>query len=94
MFLSNHLYRGVSLNAGEFGHIVVEPNGAPCYCGNRGCLEAMCSPAAIVRDVHAELATGRISDLAALYREDPESVDHAVICLAAVDKDDVAGRVV
>ncbi len=94
MFLSNHLYRGVSLNAGEFGHIVVEPNGAPCYCGNRGCLEAMCSPAAIVRDVHAELATGRISDLAALYREDPESVDHAAICLAAVDKDDVAGRVV
>ena len=49
MFLSNNIYRGVSLNAGEFGHIVVEPNGPPCYCGNRGCLEAMCSPAAIVK---------------------------------------------
>ena len=56
MFLSNNIYRGVSLNAGEFGHIVVEPNGTPCYCGNRGCLEAMCSPAAIARDVRAELA--------------------------------------
>lgn len=30
---------------GEFGHITVESNGEPCFCGNRGCLEAMCSPA-------------------------------------------------
>ena len=67
LFLSNHIYRGVSLNAGEFGHIVVEPNGAPCYCGNRGCLEAMCSPAAIVKAAHAELAAGRTSKLAILY---------------------------
>ena len=27
LFLSNHIYRGVSLNAGEFGHMVVEPMG-------------------------------------------------------------------
>ena len=76
LFLSNHIYRGVSLNAGEFGHMVVEPNGTPCYCGNRGCLEAMCSPAAIVKEVHAELALGRASKLAALYEEDPALVDH------------------
>ncbi|HXW79967.1 MAG TPA: ROK family transcriptional regulator [Acidimicrobiales bacterium] len=94
MFLSNHIYRGVSLNAGEFGHIVVEPNGTPCYCGNRGCLEAMCSPAAIVRNVRAELALGRASSLVNLYDEDPELVDHTAICLAAVDNDQVARRVI
>ncbi|MFZ0427903.1 MAG: ROK family protein [Acidobacteriota bacterium] len=27
----------------EIGHIVVEPEGLPCGCGNRGCLEAYCS---------------------------------------------------
>lgn len=31
-------YRGVSGNAGEFGHLVVDPQGPQCYCGNRGCL--------------------------------------------------------
>lgn len=29
---------------GEIGHTTVERNGEPCFCGNRGCLEAMCSP--------------------------------------------------
>lgn len=32
-------YKGAGGNAGEFGHIVVEPGGAACSCGNRGCLE-------------------------------------------------------
>lgn len=29
---------------GEIGHTTVEQNGEPCFCGNNGCLEAMCSP--------------------------------------------------
>lgn len=94
MFLSNNIYRGISLNAGEFGHISVEPNGTPCYCGNRGCLEAMCRPSAIVKDVHAELALGRDSSLAALYARDPALVDHTAICLAAVQNDVVARHVI
>lgn len=31
------------LGEAELGHVVVEPNGLPCGCGNRGCLEAYCS---------------------------------------------------
>jgi len=34
-------------NAGHIGHVVVEPDGRPCRCGGRGCLEAYCSGAAI-----------------------------------------------
>jgi hypothetical protein len=33
--------------AGELGHVVVEPQGALCRCGNRGCLETVASPPAI-----------------------------------------------
>jgi predicted NBD/HSP70 family sugar kinase len=33
--------------AGELGHVTVEPNGAVCRCGNRGCLETVASPPAI-----------------------------------------------
>ncbi len=39
MILSGHPYRGSAGRAGELGHVVVDPGGRPCACGNRGCLE-------------------------------------------------------
>jgi predicted NBD/HSP70 family sugar kinase len=33
--------------AGELGHVTVDPNGAVCRCGNRGCLETVASPPAV-----------------------------------------------
>jgi glucokinase len=34
-------------NAGQIGHIVVEPDGRACRCGGKGCLEAYCGGRAI-----------------------------------------------
>lgn len=34
-------------HAGELGHVVVEPGGARCACGGRGCLETVASAAAV-----------------------------------------------
>jgi len=48
--LSNRVYRGGTGSAGEFGHVVVAPDGPKCNCGNRGCLDAMASGLAIARD--------------------------------------------
>ncbi|WP_431323683.1 ROK family transcriptional regulator [Rhizobium sp. YTU87027] len=39
MFLDGHLYKGSRSNAGEIGHMIVVPNGLPCVCGKRGCLD-------------------------------------------------------
>jgi glucokinase len=39
-----HGYMGM---AGELGHITVIPNGNPCGCGNRGCLEKHASAQAV-----------------------------------------------
>ncbi|MBY5360341.1 ROK family transcriptional regulator [Rhizobium leguminosarum] len=39
MFLDGHLYKGSRNNAGEIGHIIVEPHGKLCSCGKRGCLD-------------------------------------------------------
>jgi glucokinase len=41
--------RGIDGTAGEIGHICVEPFGAPCGCGSRGCVEQYSSATAIVR---------------------------------------------
>ncbi|CAL9425125.1 ROK family transcriptional regulator [Streptomyces sp. enrichment culture] len=42
LVLGGALYRGARTGAGEFGHQTVELDGAPCGCGGRGCLEALC----------------------------------------------------
>jgi len=39
IIMDGHVYSGHAHNAGEVGHVVVEPGGRACYCGNHGCLE-------------------------------------------------------
>lgn len=44
--LNRAIWDGVDGMAGEIGHIVVNPQGAPCVCGKHGCVEAeACGPA-------------------------------------------------
>ena len=45
--LDGRLLDGAGGNAGHIGHVVVEPDGRPCACGGRGCLEAEASGTAI-----------------------------------------------
>jgi glucokinase-like ROK family protein len=47
MLLGGRLYHGTGGTAGEIGHTVVQPGGAICRCGNRGCLETVASARAI-----------------------------------------------
>ncbi|MFF5479875.1 ROK family protein [Streptomyces sp. NPDC012935] len=49
------VHRGTRTGAGEFGHQVVQLDGPPCGCGNRGCVEALCL-AAVARGDLAEAA--------------------------------------
>ena len=51
--LDGRLLDGRAGNAGHIGHVVVEPDGRPCFCGGRGCLEGEASGRAI------EAVTGR-----------------------------------
>jgi glucokinase len=41
--LDGRLLEGRTGNAGHIGHVIVEPDGRPCACGGRGCLEAEAS---------------------------------------------------
>lgn len=77
--------------AGEIGHVVVEPEGLPCPCGQRGCLETVASASAVAR-AYAARTAGRggapldAEAVAGLVRAgDADAVavwDHAVTALA------------
>jgi predicted NBD/HSP70 family sugar kinase/biotin operon repressor len=62
LVVDNELMLGATGLAGELGHIVIDPNGAECSCGNRGCLETVAADGAIVAAVGA--AGGRARDVA------------------------------
>jgi len=47
--VDGRLLDGAAGNAGHVGHIIVEPDGAVCGCGARGCVEAEASGTAIAR---------------------------------------------
>jgi glucokinase len=49
LVLSGELVRGANGIAGELGHVLAVPDGHPCGCGRRGCLEQYASGNALVR---------------------------------------------
>lgn len=48
--LDGQLLRGVRGWSGELGHVTVYPDGKPCPCGSRGCLQTYASLPAILSD--------------------------------------------
>jgi predicted NBD/HSP70 family sugar kinase len=71
LVLGGELYTGASGIAGEFGHLPVQPGGALCKCGNRGCLEAVASFPAILQSLRDSGVHCRsITQAVRLARED------------------------
>jgi glucokinase len=62
------LLRGVSDSAGEIGHMIVDPDGDVCGCGQRGCLELYASASRTGRYAQhlLAIAPSRASSLRAL----------------------------
>jgi len=48
VLVNGAVYRGASSNAGEIGHVCIDVNGPLCWCGSRGCVEAVAGPGAVV----------------------------------------------
>lgn len=51
--IQNQVYEGKNHNAAEIGHYIIEPNGLPCKCGRKGCLETRVSTRAIVEKIRS-----------------------------------------
>jgi len=58
MVSNGAIQRGMNGFAGEFGHMVVHPNGPRCPCGRRGCWERYASGSGLAM-LAREAATGR-----------------------------------
>jgi len=81
------LMRGANGFAGEIGHMVVDPDGPPCPCGQRGCWERFASGSGLARLAQAAAAGGRARKVLALAGGDPAKVRGEHVTVAAAEGD-------
>lgn len=55
------LLKGQDGEAGEVGHSILFPDGKPCPCGNKGCLEQYASTEVLFNELKKELKLDRIT---------------------------------
>lgn len=90
IILNGKLYEGVSGSAGEFGHISVDDHGPLCECGNLGCLEAIASTQAVVKQAKNLLLEGVSSSLLMMVDRELDKLEFDHICQAANSSDKLA----
>jgi glucokinase len=80
--MQGKIWHGMTGMAGELGHINVEPEGHPCNCGSRGCLEQYASATAIKRMAQEAILSGQASQMARVFKEDVEFNSKMIFDLA------------
>ena len=64
LILNGSLYTGNQFKAAEYGHMILDPEGPLCGCGQRGCLEAFSSKKGMSAYIREQAARGRESMMA------------------------------
>jgi glucokinase len=82
LVMGGEIWHGMNGMAGEFGHTTVEPEGHPCGCGNRGCLEQYASATAVVRMAREAIAANQGCSLAKAAHSDAEFSAKSIFSLA------------
>jgi len=88
--LDNEVRRGPRQIMGEVGHLIVEPDGPRCGCGNHGCLEALVGRDRMVDYAIRLLEQGRASSLGERAGPRHEQLTPRVIAEAAQGGDELA----
>lgn len=93
IIIDGRVLHGGWFNAGEIGHMIVEPSGPACSCGQRGCLERFSSATAILEHyTTAVQANGKASGELAERVRSGAPVDARDV-VAALDRDPLARQV-
>jgi glucokinase len=92
--IGGHIYRGAHGLGAELGHMVMDPDGPVCGCGNRGCWEAVASGNALGRLARERIEGGAGPELLASVGGDLDAITGELVGKAAVAGDAFARDVV
>ena len=86
LILNDTLFTGNQFKAAEYGHMVLDPEGPLCGCGQRGCLEAFSSKMGMSAYIRQQVSRGRESMMAEAVQEGVFRSKKLKKALAAGDK--------
>ncbi len=86
LILNGSLYTGNQFKAAEYGHMILDPEGPLCNCGQRGCLEAFSSKMGMSSYIRQQVSRGRESMLGEAVQEGVFRSKKLKKALAAGDK--------
>lgn len=84
---------GLGGAGGELGHMVVEPSGPHCGCGNRGCAEAYAAGPAIIGEANRQIVMGETTVLREMIGDDLNKMTPEIVERAAGEGDRIARQV-
>ena len=90
LVLDGQIYRGPTGLGAELGHIILNPDGPRCGCGNHGCFEAYASGTALSRMAREAAEDDPDGAIARLGAEEGEVSGHAVV--KAIEQGDAAAK--
>lgn len=89
VILNKQLHRGTNEMAGEFGHMVVDPHGPRCNCGNYGCLETF-----IAGPAYTNAAMAATDGLLAVMQREEVEITAVSVFNAAAQHDSTAQHII
>jgi len=87
LVLQGELQLGAHGFTGEYGHMVVDPDGPPCPCGRRGCWERYASGSGLARLAREAAVARRVGRVLELAGGDPDAVRGEMVQQAAREGD-------
>ena len=87
IILNGRIWSGAHGIGGELGHTIMDLEGVPCTCGNRGCLERYCSATAIIRMAREVISWHPDSAIWAACEGNPEKINAKIVLDAAKEGD-------
>ena len=87
------VWSGFHGTGSELGHMIIEMDGEPCTCGNRGCLERYCSATAIIRMARELVAIHPESMIMDMCGGDPAKINAKIVFDASREGDPIAVKV-
>ncbi len=87
MIIAGQLHLGKMYTSGAIGHMTLDPDGAYCACGNRGCLNTVAGSQALLKSARVRLKNNSASMLMGMVEGNPSflNMDHLMSAIDAGD---------
>lgn len=93
IILDGKLMRGPTFSMGEIGHLTLKKDGPKCGCGNYGCMEALGSSTAIIREAKKAIDNNE-SDILKTLMEESKELSTYIVAQAAEKGDKKALEII